>query len=660
VGGSPAIAQQARIEVDAGKPGHAIAKSMYGIFFEPLNHAADGGLYAELLRNRSFEESLPPEGMKLVGEEVVVETAVHYVKGTPKTWKREWKPANDHESWTLEGDTGGGSLKVGSALPVHPANVRYLTMTVGSPSTARLINTGYWGIGVKEGESYNLSLMARRPQPVKLTAGLIAADGSILGQQTIDIQEAGAWRKFTATIKATRSDPRARFFIALSEAGAIDLDVISLFPAATFKNRPNGLRADIAQLLADMKPAFLRFPGGCFVEGATFANRVIWKNTIGPIEHRPGHWGLWGYRSTDGLGYHEYLQLCEDIGADALYVVNAGMGCDFKGADCIPEHQVGELIQDTMDAIEYAIGPADSTWGRLRAEAGHPEPFPLRYIQIGNENHGERYKANYKQFYEALKKRYPQLSYILCCGTGWAKPEMIQGAGKVEIADEHFYRDANWFFQEHGRYDSTPRDRGFDVYVGEYACNKNVGQGNMLAALSEAAFMLGMERNSDVVKMTSYAPLLFNVNRLDWPVNMIGYDSATVFGRSSYYVQKLFATNLPDVNLATKMHHTPGAPEHTRVYAQSGYDKAAGQVIIKVVNATPERVATEVVITGGKVSGTGKKIVLAAEKPELENDVAAPTRIAPMESPLSADAGSGTVKLDLEPWSMTVIRLPMK
>jgi alpha-L-arabinofuranosidase len=392
-----------------------------------------------------------------------------------------------------------------------------------------------------------------------------------------------AWKRHTAALVPSATDPACRFFLQPRAAGVLDLDVVSLMPAKTFKERPNGLRADIAQLLADMKPAFMRFPGGCYVEGATWENRYRWKETIGPIEERPGHWCLWNYRSSDGMGYHEFLQLCEDIGCHAMYVTNVGLACEFRNGDFLPEDRIEEQVQDTLDALEYALGPATSKWGAVRAKNGHPAPFPLRYLEIGNENHGALYRRNYNRFYKAVKAAYPQVRCILNCGTGDWNPGHGQGVEKVEIADEHFYRNPGWMFDNFTRYDKVPRDRGFELYVGEYACNQQVGRGNLLAALSEAAFLLGMERNGDVVTMTSYAPLFFNVNRLDWPVNLIGFNSTVSFGRSSYHVQKLFSLHRPDTNLRTTFDAGSAAGAPARYAGFIGLGAWAGQAEYKDV-----------------------------------------------------------------------------
>ncbi len=552
-----ARADEARIAVDGARAGAAVAPTMYGIFFEEINHGAEGGLYAEMLQNRSFEETVPIEGTRLENRECVADGSPHYLTGRNKRWTMPWRFPSPWPAWSLEPKGAKASLDLRQDSPVHPANVNYLRLTVdaaGPDAEVRLLNDGFWGVAVRQGETYRLSFFARGGAGFggRLRAGLVAGDGRTLAEATVDGIASGGWKKYEAALPSSGTDRKARFFLQPLSAGAVDLDVVSLFPAKTFKDRPNGLRPDIAQLLADLQPAFMRFPGGCYVEGATFANRYRWKETIGPVEARPGHWCLWNYRSTDGMGYHEFLELCEDIGCAALYVANAGLGCEFRHGDFLPEERIDEMTRDALDAIEYALGPADSKWGRVRAENGHPAPFPLRYVQIGNENHGPRYIRNYNRMYAALKKAWPDLAYVFCCGTGWATPPNVAGAEKIEIADEHFYRNPDWMFDQFRRYDTESRDRGFHLYVGEYACNQDVGSGNHLAALSEAAFMMGMERNGDLVRMTSYAPLFFNVNRLDWPVNLIGFDNAVSFGRSSYHVQKLFAVHRPDVNLATE------------------------------------------------------------------------------------------------------------
>ncbi len=544
----------ATVTVEADKIGAPIPASLYGIFFEEINHAGDGGLYAELIQNRSFDETLPIEGCTLKLGKCIAPSSPCYSSGKTKNWSASWQFSSPHPAWTFEkSDTAIASTSIQSADPLHANNPTYLRLSVErmpEGGQVRLTNGGYWGIAVQSGKSYPLSLFARPQKKMRLRAGLVDPAGKLLASQEMAI-ETGGWKRYACSLDCSGTEAKAQFFLQPLGPGRVDLDFVSLLPRETFKNRPNGCRADVAQLLAEMKPAFMRFPGGCVVEGATMANRYQWKKTIGPVHTRPGHWSLWGYRNTDGMGYHEFLQLCEDIGARGLFVVNCGLSCEYRNGDFWPDDKIPELIQDTLDAIEYALGPADSRWGRLRAEAGHAAPLPLAYVEIGNENHGPRYLELYRRFAAAIKKAWPQITLI--CNV------QLEG---TEMEDPHFYVAPPFFYENFRRFDAAPRKlpSGGDaprVYVGEFAVNQEVGRGNLSAALAEAVFMMGMERNGDLVTMCSYAPLLFNVNRLDWPVNMIGYDSATSFGRSSYYAQKMFATHQPDVNLACQSTSPP-------------------------------------------------------------------------------------------------------
>lgn len=548
----PAAADEpASITVHADQPGAVVAPSMYGIFFEEINHAGDGGLYAELIQNRSFDETLPVEGCTLQGDKCVAPQLPCYASGKVKNWSVDWKPASPYPAWSLEKPEGvDAGISIQTDKPLHPENTTYLRMQIAAlPAGAevRLVNEGYWGICIRDGESYHFSFFARLQKPplTKVRIGVVSGSGTVLAAEEVAL-DGPDWKKYSGTLTAGGADPKAQFFLQPLTAGGVDLDFISLFPQRTFRNRPNGCRADVAQLLADLKPAFVRFPGGCVVEGATMENRVLWKKTIGPVHTRPGHWSLWGYRNTDGLGFYEYLQLCEDLGAQALWVINCGLSCEYRNGDAWPDEKLPEQIQEVLDGIEYALGPASSPWGKLRAEAGHPEPFPLKYIEIGNENHGPVYQTRYRLFADAIKKAWPQLTLI--CN------EKMDG---IEVEDPHFYVAPRFFFENHGKFDAAPRENAPRVYVGEYAVNKDVGSGNLLAALSEAAFMTGLERNGDLVQMCSYAPLLFHVRDVKWPVNLIGYDSAVSFGRASYYGQKLFATNRPDANVRCDLTSPP-------------------------------------------------------------------------------------------------------
>lgn len=569
---APGAADTAKIVVDAAAEGAAIAPSLYGIFYEEINHAGDGGLYAELIRNRSFEETVPIEGCTLTDGRCVAPDLPHYQgdgakKRRPggRPWSEAWTFESPWPAWSLEAAGGAAAkLSIEEANPIHPLNVRYLRVTTTSlpaGGAVKVINEGYWGIAARKGETYRCSFFARVKEGAggAVRVGLVGADGRDLGSAAVAEVAGAEWKSYACRIACTGDDAKAKFVLQVPGAGVVDLDVVSLFPGRTFKDRPNGCRTDIAQLLADMKPAFVRFPGGCVVEGATFANRYRWKQTIGPLESRPGHWSLWGYRNTDGMGFHEFLQLCEDLGSAGMYVCNVGLSCEFRNGDFLPEDRIQEQLQDTLDAVEYALGGPETKWGAERAKNGHPAPFPLKYVEIGNENHGPVYNRYYKIFHAALKKAWPQVTTIFDGGTSDVGPGTE--AGPVERLDEHYYQTADWFFANAGRYDAVPRDRGYDLYVGEYACNRGVGSGNLLAGLSEAVFMMGMERNSDVVKMCSYAPLFFHVKDIKWPVNMIGFDSSVAFGRTSYHVQRLFGMHRPDVNLRTDCTFADASPQ---------------------------------------------------------------------------------------------------
>lgn len=546
MGGGAVAKEPATITVHADKPGAAVPRSLYGIFLEEVNNANDGGLYAELIQNRSFDAALPPEGFTIQDGMMKAPSSSCYTDGSIKNYSRPWKLASPWPSWSLEKPEGAAvAMSVETDKPLHPNNTTYLRLNVpalpqGAP--VRLLNEGYWGIGIRNGETYDFSFFARQGAPTgaKVRVGVVGADGKVLAEREVPI-DGGDWKQYTGFLTASGSDAKAKFFLQPLSAGGLDLDFVSLFPRNTFKNRPNGLRADLAQFLADLKPAFLRFPGGCAVEGSTMENRVQWKKSLGPPHTRPGCFRLWG-RATDGLGHHEFLQLCEDLGADALWVVNAGVSCAFHNGDYWPDERVPELIQDTLDGIEYALGPVDSKWGRVRAEAGHPEPFPLKYIEIGAENAGPLYQARYRQFAAAIKKAYSQLTIINC-----------ERTDNIEMWDAHYYDTPSFFFENHRLYDAEPRANAPRIYVGEFSVKDGVGTGNLLAALAESAFMMGMERNADLVTMCSYAPLFFNVNNIQWPVNMIGFDSGGSFARTSYYGQQMLANNLPDRNDACEV-----------------------------------------------------------------------------------------------------------
>ena len=539
-------ASPATITVQADKPGAAVSPALWGLFFEEINHAGDGGLYAEMIRNRSFEETLPVEGCTFDGEVCRGPATPNSATGKVKGWSVPWKFDSPWPAWSLDNERAAASMSLESNRPLHPSNVRYLRLKIDrlpADGAVRLLNDGYWGVAVAAGKNYDFSCYLRTGKDFSggLRVGIVGCDGQLLASAALSNLSGEKWKKHACTITARGADKQAKFFLQPLGTGTLDVDVVSLFPRETFKNRPNGCRPDLANLLAGLKPAFLRFPGGCVVEGATMANRYRWKETIGDVSTRPGHWSLWNYRNVDGLGHHEFLQLCEDLGCAGMYVCNCGLSCPGRNGDYWPDERIDESIQDCLDAVEYALGGAETKWGALRVKAGHPAPLPLKYVEIGNENFGPRYESYYRRFAAALKKSWPQLTLI--CDTGFKE---------ADVHDQHFYVEPEFFFDNFRMYDRRPEPGAAPpkVYVGEYAVNRNVGAGNLRGALAEAAFMMGMERNSDYVIMASYAPLFYHVNDRKWPVNLIGFDNTRSFGRTSYYVQQMFAAHRPDVTLA--------------------------------------------------------------------------------------------------------------
>jgi alpha-L-arabinofuranosidase len=497
-----ARAGEATLTVQVDQPGVKVSPLLYGIFFEEINRAGDGGIYAELVQNRSFEDAATPV------------------------------------AWTLvKGADAEGSLALDKSQPLNPHNPTSLKLD-SIKGRVGIANTGFAketsdGIAVQQGKDYALSLYARGGGV--LTASLEKQDGTVLAAQKITRLGAD-WKKFECVLAANATVPNARLVITAEQPGTVWLDMVSLFP----KNQL--FRADLLKLLADMKPAFVRFPGGCYVEGNKLAEAFRWKQTIGDIAARPGHWNLWGYMSNDGLGYHEYLQLCEDIGAAPLYVINCGMSHEEQNKKKAPPEgaELQEYVQDALDAIEYANGPVDSKWGALRAAAGHPAPFNLRMMEIGNENGGPVYNKHFALFYDAIKAKYPDFQLVSDVWGG------LPGDRKLDIADEHYYNSPEFFMRNADKYDKYDR-AAHKIYVGEYAVTKNCGRGNLAGAIGEAAFMTGMERNGDVVVMASYAPLFEYVGWKHWNPNAILFDGARSYATPSWQVQTLFGRNRADV-----------------------------------------------------------------------------------------------------------------
>lgn len=565
---APPEPPRASLRVDLKAERAPVPASLYGIFAEELSHAFDGGLYAELIQNRSFEEGVLPPGMKLVKKPdggLKMELTKLPDGVPPNKWDMpwpwnmgcNWDPGRALLGWSLLKEGGaGGEMAPTEANPLNRGRLRSLALTVkAGQGRLGLANGGYWGINAVAGREYKLRF-SLRPGSFRGTvrAALETREGKLLAARDCGAVEPGeTWRRFDFVLAATGDDPKARLVLWFEGEGALQVAFVSLFPP-TWRGQPNGLRPDLAEYLAELKPAFVRYPGGCYVEGQSWENAPDWRTMVCPPDERPGTWSCWKYRSDDGFGYHEYLQFCEDIGADALYVTFAGMTCHPENN--WPLAQLDPVIQRTLDAIEYALGPVDSQWGAVRAKLGHPAPFPLKYVEIGNEHPPAIYGEYYKRFRAAIKAKYPQVTVIMSMFWSGLNPGAIAKAGdeSIDIVDEHSYRGSGWIRTNFDYFDRYPR-KPWRIYIGEYAHHHNAG--DFGAALDDAVYLMMVERNGDLVKLASYAPLFANLNARDWGVNLIEFDSSRSFAHASYYVQKTFAETRPDVNLATTVEVTP-------------------------------------------------------------------------------------------------------
>jgi alpha-L-arabinofuranosidase len=501
-------AQPAKITVDAAHPAHPIPTTLWGIFFEDINMSTDGGIYPELVRNRSFEDADKPENWKFTatGGNSTAEVITADVRNQP--------PA------------------------LNPFNRKSLRVKTDGAFT--LQNEGYWGMNFVSGDGYTLKFAARSENfSGKLTAKLLGADGKVLARGDVS-GVAGGWKCYTLDLTPSGNDAKGKLEISGDGKGTLFLDMVSLMPKKTWKD--HGLRVDLAESLDGLHPKFLRFPGGCWVEGDDFAHMNHWKNTIGDIDSRTPLWNIWGYNATHGLGYFEYLVMAEDLGAEPLFCINIGM----SHKETIPMDRMDQWVQDALDSIEFANGPTNSIWGARRAAMGHPAPFGLKYMEIGNENGSYKgYVERWNLFYDAIRAKYPEIKFV---ADGWDK----FGERQPDIVDDHYYDTPEWFMRHANLYDKKDRN-GPKVFVGEYAVTRNCGLGNLRGAIGEAAFMTGLERNSDVVSMASYAPLLVNLNHRAWNPDLINFDSSKWYGLPSYFVQKLFSDNRGDIYLPTKV-----------------------------------------------------------------------------------------------------------
>ncbi len=530
-------AEPASITIQAGQPGVKINRAMWGIFFEDINFGADGGLYAELVKNRGFEFPDPLMG-----------------------WSK------------LSPSKARGQISIHDENPFNPKNSHYLRLESEGRDLFGVANEGFRGIGVKQGEAYDFSAQVRNVSGTPaLRIGLYSGDGALL--DTVKIEKISTdWEKRTAVLHPNATDAKAKLYLLVDGKGAVDVDFVSLFPEKTWQQRPGGLRADMVQALADMHPGFVRFPGGCIVEGSELDKRYQWKKTIGPVEERQLLIDRWNYEflhrptpdyfQSFGLGFFEYFQLCEDIGAEPLPILNCGMACQFNSGELCPLDQLQPYIQDALDLVEFANGPTNSIWGAKRAALGHSEPFHLKMMGIGNENWLQPYYERYAQFHKALKEKYPEIKLVSSAGPDPAD-ERFKSAWEnlrqvpADIIDEHCYANPSWFFDNTHRYDNYDRN-GPKVFFGEYAAQSDKivsvnNRNNLECALAEAACMTGLERNGDVVQMASYAPLFANTEAWQWKPDLIWVNNFDVCLTPNYYVQKMFANNPGDATLPVKI-----------------------------------------------------------------------------------------------------------
>jgi alpha-L-arabinofuranosidase len=634
------------ITVQIDQPDAAISPTLFGLFFEDINFGADGGLYPERVKNRSFEFPDPMMG-----------------------WKR-----------LARGEAKGVLQIYDMGLRSDHPNAHYLQIQTDTGGFG-VTNEGFRGIGVEQGKEYLFSVLARNlgDAPAALRVEVEDADGKKLGEAEIT-GLTPTWKTHAAVIRPTTTSGKARLNLLIDGQGKpvkIDVDLISLYPKETWKNRPNGLRADLVQLLSDMKPGFLRFPGGCIVEGRHLETRYQWKTTIGELNDRRLIVNRWNtefrhrpapdYYQSFGLGYYEYFLLSEDIGAEPLPILNCGMACQFNSSELAPLDDLDHYIQDALDLIEFANGSAATKWGRKRAAMGHPAPFNLKMIGVGNEQWGPQYVERYERFAKAIKARHPKIMLISSAGPSpnderfhflWGEMRRL----KADIVDEHYYMPPKWFRDNVGRYDDYPRT-GPKVFAGEYAA-QSVGvarpenRNDWECALSEAAFMTGLERNADVVRMSSYAPLFAHVDAWQWTPNLVWFDNLRSYGTPNYYAQKLFSVNRGSRVLPVQINGSPkNGPQN--LFASASIDDRTGEAILKIVNADAASREIRINLAGAaKLGQAGKAFVLAGSDLKAENGLDEPAKIAPVEREFAVSSSEFT--FTLAPNSLSVLRVPVK
>ena len=622
------------LTVDGGKA-KPISDKLIGVFFEDINYGADGGLYAELIQNRDFEYSAADRG--------------------------EW---NATTAWSLEGK--GTELRITTDSPIHPNNPHYAVLDVKQPG-ASLSNGGYDGIVLRKGEKYDFSWRTRMlgGRPGKVNVSLCTPDGQVLAAKSFRLNGKD-WKKLDAVFTPTADADAARLVITPTEAGTYAFDMVSLFPRNTFRGHKNGLRADLAQAIADLHPRFVRFPGGCVAHGNGIDNIYRWKNTIGPLEARKPMRNLWGYHQTMGLGYYEYFRFCEDMGAEPLPVLAAGVPC--QNSACpeghllgggqqggIPMEEMDAYVQDILNLIDYAnADPKQNKWAKMRAEAGHPAPFNLKYIGIGNEDLiTDVFEERFTMIYEAIRKHHPEITVVGTVGPFWEGTDYEEGWDlatrlQVPVVDEHYYNTPGWFINNQDFYDRYDRSKP-KVYLGEYAAHLPGRPNNIETALAEALYLTSVERNGDVVTMTSYAPLLAKEGHTQWNPDLIYFNNREVHLTVGYYVQQLYGQNAGDAYLPVSVRTDSRRSDVNRRIAVSVVkDSRSGDLIVKLVNLLPVEVRTDVNLQGiEQVKPTATKTVLTGT----------PTDRKARPVTTTFEPGGTSFPCTLPAYSFTVIRL---
>jgi len=622
---------QTKLVLHADKPVAPVSPVMWGIFFEDINFAADGGLYAEKIKNRSFEFPMPMMG---------------------------WKEVK-----------AGGS---GRILIENFEGSRKAHVFVNAPSGAYGIsNEGFRGIGFSRDSSYRFTMSARQLSgTVNAKIEALNSAGKKIGEATLGAIS-GDWKTYEAKLTTTDSSMRGRFQVVFEGSGELLADHISLFPQHTWRDRPNGMRADLVQWLADMKPGFLRFPGGCIVEGRDLANRYQWKQTVGNVAERKTMINRWNvefrhkptpdYFQSFGLGFYEYFLLSEDIGASPLPILNCGMACQYNSAEVVALTELDPYVQDALDLVEFANGATSTKWGGLREAMGHAAPFNLKYLGIGNEQWDEQYIERYRIFHRILKDKHPEIELVSSVGPSpdgrlfdyaWKELRSI----KADIVDEHYYANPEWFLKQASRYDNYDR-KGPKIFAGEYAAqSKGIAQveniNNWRCALAEAAFMTGLERNGDVVRMASYAPLFAHADAWQWAPDLIWFDNLRSYGTPNYYVQQLFSLN-KGREIVPLLQGDSAVRGQDSVFASAVKDSGKKEIILKMVN-TGNKVTSFDIDTKAFSPKSTLNITMLAGELATSNTLDAPKQVVPINSTLKAKGK--TVKLFLPPASLSIVK----